>query len=102
MKHNTCENEKGVTYLCVCVNSVCCLIACPQQGDSVAELRTLPQATVKDNIGTVFGPQVCRELLEVASEDKRLGFKLQGYISNANYSVKKFIFLLFINREWKP
>ncbi len=68
----------------------------------MAELRTLPQAAVKDNIGTVFGPQVCHELLEVACEDKRLGFKLRGYVSNANYSVKKFVFLLFINREYDP
>ena len=86
-----------VLHECPCGVLTDCL--CTQQGDSVAELRTLPQATVKDNIGIVFGPQVCRELLEVACEDKRLGFKLRGYVSNANYSVKKFIFLLFINRE---
>ena len=60
----------------------------------------MPQATVKDNIGIVFGPQVCRELLEVACEEKRLSFKLQGFVSNANYSMKKFIFVLFINREY--
>lgn len=28
-----------------------------------------------------------------------LGFRMNGYISNANYSVKKCIFLLFINRK---
>lgn len=42
-----------------------------------------------------------RELIEVGCEDKTLAFKMKGYISNANYSVKKCIFLLFINRECK-
>ena len=40
-----------------------------------------------------------RELLEVESEDTRLQYKLRGYVTNANYSMKKSIFLLFINRE---
>lgn len=40
-----------------------------------------------------------RELIEVGCEDKTLAFKMKGYISNANYSVKKCIFLLFINRK---
>lgn len=40
-----------------------------------------------------------RELIEVGCEDKTLAFKMNGYISNANYSVKKCIFLLFINRK---
>lgn len=30
---------------------------------------------------------------------KPFAFKMNGYISNANYSVKKCIFLLFINRK---
>lgn len=42
-----------------------------------------------------------RELIEVGCEDKTLAFKMNGYISNANYSVKKCIFLLFINRKQK-
>lgn len=40
-----------------------------------------------------------RELLEVNHEDEKLKFKLHGFVSNANYSVKKCVFLLFINRE---
>uniref|UniRef100_A0A8C6MMP2 DNA mismatch repair protein MLH1 n=1 Tax=Moschus moschiferus TaxID=68415 RepID=A0A8C6MMP2_MOSMO len=42
---------------------------------------------------------VGRELIEVGCEDKTLAFKMNGYISNANYSVKKCIFLLFINHR---
>uniref|UniRef100_A0A8C9LRK6 DNA mismatch repair protein MLH1 n=1 Tax=Piliocolobus tephrosceles TaxID=591936 RepID=A0A8C9LRK6_9PRIM len=42
---------------------------------------------------------VGRELIEIGCEDKTLAFKMNGYISNANYSVKKCIFLLFINHR---
>ncbi|OXB83219.1 UNVERIFIED_CONTAM: hypothetical protein H355_001971 [Colinus virginianus] len=41
---------------------------------------------------------VGRELIEVGCEDANLAFRMKGYITNANYSVKKCIFLLFINR----
>ena len=40
-----------------------------------------------------------RELLEVEAEDEKLRFKLSGLVSNANYSSKKFILLLFINHR---
>lgn len=40
-----------------------------------------------------------RELIEVSFEEPKFAFKMKGYISNANYSVKKCIFLLFINRK---
>lgn len=43
---------------------------------------------------------VHRELMEVGCEDQKLAYKLKGYISNANYSVKKCILILFINRMY--
>ncbi|KAM5314041.1 DNA mismatch repair protein Mlh1 isoform 1-T1 [Glossophaga mutica] len=70
-----------------------------KQGETVADVRTLPNATTVDNIRSIFGNAVSRELIEVGCEDKTLAFKMQGYISNANYSVKKCIFLLFINHR---
>uniref|UniRef100_A0A452SUI9 MutL homolog 1 n=1 Tax=Ursus americanus TaxID=9643 RepID=A0A452SUI9_URSAM len=70
-----------------------------KQGETVADVRTLPNATTVDNIRSIFGNAVSRELIEVGCEDKTLAFKMNGYISNANYSVKKCIFLLFINRK---
>uniref|UniRef100_A0A8C6S429 MutL homolog 1, colon cancer, nonpolyposis type 2 (E. coli) n=2 Tax=Neogobius melanostomus TaxID=47308 RepID=A0A8C6S429_9GOBI len=42
---------------------------------------------------------ICRELIEVGCEDQKLAFKLKGYISNANYSMKKCIMVLFINHR---
>ncbi|XP_048204616.1 DNA mismatch repair protein Mlh1 isoform X1 [Perognathus longimembris pacificus] len=70
-----------------------------KQGETVADIRTLPSATTVDNIRSIFGNAVSRELIEVECEDKTLAFKMNGYVSNANYSVKKCIFLLFINHR---
>ncbi|XP_004676380.1 PREDICTED: DNA mismatch repair protein Mlh1 [Condylura cristata] len=70
-----------------------------KQGETIADVRTLPNATTVDNIRSIFGNAVSRELIEVGCEDKTLAFKMSGYISNANYSVKKCIFLLFINHR---
>ncbi|XP_013404163.1 DNA mismatch repair protein Mlh1 [Lingula anatina] len=67
--------------------------------DSVADVRTPQGSTPLDNIRTIYGASVARELLEVHHEDSKLTFKVDGYISNANYSVKKCIFLLFINHR---
>ncbi|XP_067093110.1 DNA mismatch repair protein Mlh1 isoform X1 [Osmerus mordax] len=70
-----------------------------KQGETMADVRTLPNASILDNIRAVFGNAVSRELLEVGCEDQKLTFKLKGYISNANYSVKKCILILFINHR---
>ena len=40
-----------------------------------------------------------RELLPVAAEAKQFGFKMSGFVTNANYSMKKLCFLLFINSK---
>ncbi|XP_011601203.1 DNA mismatch repair protein Mlh1 isoform X1 [Takifugu rubripes] len=70
-----------------------------KQGETVADVRTLANASVVDNIRGVFGNAVSRELIEVACEDQKLAFKMKGYVSNANYSVKKCILILFINHR---
>ncbi|XP_076022839.1 DNA mismatch repair protein Mlh1 [Genypterus blacodes] len=70
-----------------------------KQGETVADVRTLPNASTVDNIRGVFGNVVSRELIEVGCEDPKLAFKMNGYISNANYSVKKCILILFINHR---
>uniref|UniRef100_A0A8C0UW82 MutL homolog 1 n=1 Tax=Cyanistes caeruleus TaxID=156563 RepID=A0A8C0UW82_CYACU len=70
-----------------------------KQGDTVSDVRTLSNASTVDNIRAIFGNAVSRELIEVDCEDANLAFKMKGYITNANYSVKKCIFLLFINHR---
>uniref|UniRef100_A0A8C3VHN1 DNA mismatch repair protein MLH1 n=1 Tax=Catharus ustulatus TaxID=91951 RepID=A0A8C3VHN1_CATUS len=70
-----------------------------KQGDTMSDVRTLSNASTVDNIRAIFGNAVSRELIEVGCEDVNLAFKMKGYITNANYSVKKCIFLLFINHR---
>uniref|UniRef100_UPI0037E725D3 DNA mismatch repair protein Mlh1 n=1 Tax=Semicossyphus pulcher TaxID=241346 RepID=UPI0037E725D3 len=70
-----------------------------KHGETAADVRTLPNASVVDNIRAVFGNAVSRELIEVGCEDPKLAFKMNGFISNANYSVKKCILILFINHR---
>ncbi|XP_070566210.1 DNA mismatch repair protein Mlh1-like [Ptychodera flava] len=70
-----------------------------KQGESVADVRTPPNASKIDNIRTIYGTSVAKELLEISCESSKLSFKLSGLISNANYSVRKCIFLLFINHR---
>ena len=70
-----------------------------KQGENMAAVRTASGASILDNIRTIYGTTVARELLEVNCENQRFVFKMHGYISNANYSVKKLQFLLFINHR---
>ncbi|KAF4801062.1 DNA mismatch repair protein Mlh1 [Turdus rufiventris] len=70
-----------------------------KQGDTMSDVRTLSSASTVDNIRAIFGNAVSRELIEVGCEDANLAFKMKGYITNANYSVKKCVFLLFINHR---
>ncbi|XP_048060455.1 DNA mismatch repair protein Mlh1 [Megalobrama amblycephala] len=73
--------------------------AVKKQGEMVADVKTLLNASVLDNIRVVFGVAVSRELIEVECEDQKLAFTMKGYISNANYSVKKCVLILFINHR---
>lgn len=106
---------------------------CEQHGQAGADLHTPKGSTVLGNIKVAFGQVVARELLELncssssekeeepsgktegAGEDDEqagdgFGFKASGYISNANYNMKKSVFMLFINnrlvghtgRSWCP
>ncbi|KFV67159.1 DNA mismatch repair protein Mlh1 [Dryobates pubescens] len=70
-----------------------------KQGDTVSDVRTVSNASTVDNIRSIFGNAVSRELIEVGCEDASLAFTMKGYITNANYSVKKCVFLLFINHR---
>ncbi|CAL4105329.1 unnamed protein product, partial [Meganyctiphanes norvegica] len=68
-------------------------------GESSTDIRTPSNSTTVDNIRSIYGPSVAKELLEIKCEDDALKFKSSGYISNANYCTKKCIFLLFINHR---
>ncbi|KAF2885086.1 hypothetical protein ILUMI_21089 [Ignelater luminosus] len=63
------------------------------------DIRTPPNSTHVDNIRTVYGNTIARELVEFNIENESFKFKAHGFMTNVNYSTKKFTFLLFINHR---
>jgi len=47
----------------------------------------------------LYGNPVARELLEVELNDDTYKFKMQGLVTNPNYSNKRMMMLLFINNR---
>ncbi|TPX58720.1 hypothetical protein PhCBS80983_g02957 [Powellomyces hirtus] len=72
---------------------------CKKQGANTADVHTASAARTLDNIRYVYGAAIAKELLEVQHDDDRYEFKLEGYVSNANFNTKKMAFLLFINHR---
>eukprot|EP01087_Luapelamoeba_hula_P019226 TRINITY_DN6345_c0_g1_i1.p1 TRINITY_DN6345_c0_g1~~TRINITY_DN6345_c0_g1_i1.p1 ORF type:complete len:775 (+),score=111.00 TRINITY_DN6345_c0_g1_i1:215-2326(+) len=70
-----------------------------KHGETAASIHTQVDASVIDNIRILYGPDVSRELLRVEKHDPGLQFKLDGYVTNANYSKKVGNFILFINHR---
>jgi len=73
--------------------------ALKKMGEAGVDVKTVATNTVVDNIRTIYGPTVAKELIEFKMEDEKLKFNSSGYISNVNYNVKKMVFLLFINNR---
>eukprot|EP01105_Mastigella_eilhardi_P016950 TRINITY_DN3891_c0_g1_i1.p1 TRINITY_DN3891_c0_g1~~TRINITY_DN3891_c0_g1_i1.p1 ORF type:complete len:554 (+),score=148.17 TRINITY_DN3891_c0_g1_i1:202-1662(+) len=74
-------------------------ITCKKYGENQSEVHTVRGTTLEDNIRLMFGHNVARELLPFKCTDEKLGFVAEGHISNANYSMKKTTFILFINHR---
>ncbi|CAI2167704.1 19939_t:CDS:10 [Funneliformis geosporum] len=71
---------------------------CKKQGSNQADVNTLSTSSTLDNIRHIYG-NVASELIELGKSFRKLEFKVNGYISNANYNLKKMNFLLFINHR---
>jgi DNA mismatch repair protein MLH1 len=73
-----------------------------QHGENRADIHTLATGSRVENIRSVYGSSVARELISIEASDDdpaRSRFKMDGYISSANYSAKKTIMVLFINSK---
>ena len=68
-------------------------------GESGVEVKTVTGNSIIDNIRIIYGPAIAKELVEFSMDDDKLKFSAKGQISNVNYHVKKFVFLLFINNR---
>ncbi|CAG8691528.1 1407_t:CDS:2, partial [Dentiscutata heterogama] len=72
--------------------------SCKKQGSTQADVNTLSTASTLDNIRQIYG-STTSELLEFGKIFRKLEFRVNGYISNPNYNLKKLVFLLFINHR---
>jgi DNA mismatch repair protein MLH1 len=62
-------------------------------------ISVVASASIIDRIRQIHGAAVANELIELNAASDRWGFVCQGWISNANYHVKKTTLLLFINHR---
>jgi DNA mismatch repair protein MLH1 len=73
--------------------------SCKKHGEPVMGISVPAQATTVERIRQIHGSAVANEIIQVEASSERWGFKAQAWISNANYSVKKTTFILFINHR---
>ena len=73
--------------------------SCKKHGESSTSLAINETAGTVDRIRQIHGASVANELIEFSCNDKRFGFKVEGWTTNANYHVKKTTILLFINHR---
>ncbi|SAM04902.1 hypothetical protein [Absidia glauca] len=74
--------------------------SCKRQGSLSADVQTTTTATIIDNLRQIHGSSVSSELLCSGERSfDSLDFKMNTYISNANYSMKRTTLLLFINNR---
>ncbi|KAJ1658937.1 DNA mismatch repair protein Mlh1 [Dispira simplex] len=72
---------------------------CKKLGQTVADLHTASGMSKVDIIAQIYGAKLKPQLLKVECHPKEPVFQADGYITHANYSVKRSIFILFINQR---
>ncbi|KDQ10268.1 hypothetical protein BOTBODRAFT_36380 [Botryobasidium botryosum FD-172 SS1] len=86
---------------------------CKKAGSTAPDISTPAGSTVPSSIKLLYGPTIARELVHIvsssssssASNAKGKGkeddaqWEAEAYVTNANYHVKKMVFLLFINHR---
>lgn len=73
--------------------------SCKKHGDASNSVTVQAGASTVDRIRQIHSSAVASQLLEFETSNEAWGFKVNGYISNANYNVKRTVLLLFINHR---
>ncbi|KIY01748.1 uncharacterized protein Z520_01886 [Fonsecaea multimorphosa CBS 102226] len=70
-----------------------------KHGETGIGFSVAAAATKIDRLRQAYGGSIAKEIVEFGTEDSRWGFKAAGYATNANYSSKRTVILLFINNR---
>ncbi|KAK5139372.1 hypothetical protein LTR04_003632, partial [Oleoguttula sp. CCFEE 6159] len=81
------------------VHSAGVAFSCKKQGESSASVSVPSNSSTVDRIRIIHGGAVANELIRFEAANERWGFNSEGWISNANYNVKRTVLLLFINHR---
>ncbi|ORY78124.1 DNA mismatch repair protein [Protomyces lactucae-debilis] len=73
--------------------------SCKRHGESTTSVSTMNKSTTVDNIRQLYGPAIAAELLALDLTNDEYKFSAKGLVTNANYGVKKIVFLLFVNNR---
>ncbi|KAK9095901.1 hypothetical protein Sjap_021398 [Stephania japonica] len=74
--------------------------SCKKHGAARADVHSVATSSKVDAIKSIYGVFVARDLMEVTTsgeDPSSSSFKMQGLISNSNYSAKKMTMILYIN-----
>jgi DNA mismatch repair protein MLH1 len=75
---------------------------CKKYRDPSADVHTKATSSTLDNIGSIFGASVAQELLPVEFSGQivpECDLDFKGYISNANFNMRKGVCIIFINHR---
>ncbi|KAG5972775.1 hypothetical protein E4U55_000736 [Claviceps digitariae] len=72
---------------------------CKKAGESSSSISIQGQTSTSDRIRQIYGSSVGNEIIEFEAAEERWGFKAHILATNANYHIKKTVFLLFINNR---
>ena len=72
---------------------------CKKHAENTMGISIPANAKIIDRIRQIHNSSVANELIEVTAASDMLGFTAHGWVSNANYSVKRTSLLLFINHR---
>jgi DNA mismatch repair protein MLH1 len=70
-----------------------------KHGESGVGFAVPAAANKLERIKQAYGTAVAKDVIEFSTEDAKWGFKASGYVTNANYSAKRTMLLLFINQR---